>query len=744
LRQSIHPIIFNNILAICNIESRKQKMISDRQHQKKLNWILNQRTTSTIVNNSPNSPSPQVKRLTVLSSQSQPVLTPADISLLEKGPKFIPSISKVDDRCLLDFKVGFQRLMHHIRWQENGNLDQTSGFVSCPDFKEIRRPPMVDGVEEHLKIITSKFQSVLNKIHNKKVPRNLSQLEWRALTSLKRSPLTILPSDKGGDFCICDSATYIQAVESHLSNSAIYRRLSFVDVIKVEDRINSVWRNICQKRKIPRAIAIQYNSSASRIATFKGLVKTHKQSDEPVIRPVVNTIRSPTYKISWLLLNILSQNTSRSSHSFSNSLDIIHSLKDRHEQFRSRLIYPFSLDIVNMYTSVPRQASINMVCTHLQSNGFCYHGLTTMDIKELLNVILDCSYFRYDKKIFKQLHGLPMGNKISGLMADFYLKSLETRLIPQPTILFYSRYVDDCLVLTNSREDASNIHTIFNTCDPNIKFEIEHPTDNTLSLLDFSLSCTDNGLIFQPFKKAIRSDIFLSGKTALPTSMKRNVIINEWKRIRDRCDNEGDMRRERELFIHKLKSNGHFNLPFLEIHARPNHRENNTNPNIPVFYLKIPFINDHVNSMVRKCFKNSNYNVRITHKGRNLSQILNQHNLIPPTRNGSCNLTNCSLNNNLCFKSMIVYEARCNRCNSFYLGSTKKFFHLRVREHFQQRSSSIYKHNFSCKGTWSFSVKHNSNSLQDLRWVEAILIRQNKPTLNKKDDMMDLSTFLLV
>jgi hypothetical protein len=265
-----------------------------------------------------------------------------------------------------------------------------------------------------------------------------------------------------------------------------------------------------------------------------------------------------------------------------------------------------------------------MVCEHLRSNGFNYHGLLAIDIEELLKVILDCSYFRYESKYFKQLHGLPMGNRISGLLADIYLKSLEAHLIPQPSIIFYSRYVDDCLVMTNSREDATQIHTLFNTYDPNIKFEIEHPTDNTssLSLLDFTVTCSLNGLSFHPFKKAIRSDIFMSGDTALPTHIKNNVILNEWTRIRDRCESEEDMRRERELFIIKLKSNGHLNIPFLKLHTHPNRRQHNSNPNRPVFYLKIPFVNDHVNSMVRKCFRNSNYNIRITHKGRNLSQIL--------------------------------------------------------------------------------------------------------------------------
>jgi hypothetical protein len=93
---------------------------------------------------------------------------------------------------------------------------------------------------------------------------------------------------------------------------------------------------------------------------------------------------------------------------------------------------------------------------------------------------------------------------------------------------------------------------------------------------------------------------------------------------------------------------------------------------------------------------------------------------------------------------MVVYEAKCNKCHKRYIGSTKKFLHNRVHEHFIQRSSSIYKHNSECRDTWSFSIKARDRSLPNLRWLEAIIIRRDRPEINKKEEILDLGPLLVM
>jgi predicted GIY-YIG superfamily endonuclease len=356
---------------------------------------------------------------------------------------------------------------------------------------------------------------------------------------------------------------------------------------------------------------------------------------------------------------------------------------------------------------------------------------------------MDNSFFKFERSFYKQIQGLPMGNKISGILADVYLNAIEMRLIPQLSITFFARYVDDCMVLTTSRSEATRLHMCFNQANEYIQFELEHPTvDGKLSLLDFTLDISEGEPRFHPYMKPIRSDVFMAAQTALPTNTKFNSIANEWKRISNMCQDLSTRKREREKFIRKLRINGHTTIPYLSLNNFYNPRQ--CNDDRPIFYLTIPFISDQVDTMVRRCFRHLDYQIRISHKGTNTNNIINRQKRTPPTRNGKCNLPNCLMNNDLCYNSMVVYEAKCNACSKSYIGSTKKFLHTRVREHFIQKTSSVYKHNNICRGTWSFSIKMKSSSLQDLRWMEAIFINQEKPQINGKDDVMNLGPLLLM
>jgi hypothetical protein len=150
-----------------------------------------------------------------------------------------------------------------------------------------------------------------------------------------------------------------------------------------------------------------------------------------------------------------------------------------------------------------------------------------------------------------------------------------------------------------------------------------------------------------------------------------------------------------------------------------------------------------VDTRIKRSLSELGYNIRISHKGRNLGHILHNQTVHPPTRNRRCNILNCKVNSHLCFRAMVVYEAACVRCSAKYIGSTKKFLHTRVKEHFTQTASHIYKHNTICAGLWKFNVKGSFNSIQSMRFAEAILIKQEKPQINARDEGASLMSFLV-
>jgi hypothetical protein len=216
--------------------------------------------------------------------------------------------------------------------------------------------------------------------------------------------------------------------------------------------------------------------------------------------------------------------------------------------------------------------------------------------------------------------------------------------------------------------------------------------------------------------------------------------VNEWKRLRTRCETTEEKVETRRRFVDKLKRNGHMIVPRLDLTDRTNRRWEYDDT--PIFYLSVPFVDDAVDTMTKRALSSLGYNIRISHKSQKLDSLLYKPNQHPPTRNGQCNLTNCVTKSNLCFRSVVVYEATCSTCQANYIGSTKKFLHNRLYEHFHQRASHIYRHNLECGAPWSFKVRCSYKSLQDLRWAEALIIKKEKPTLNIKEEGGGLTQFL--
>ena len=86
--------------------------------------------------------------------------------------------------------------------------------------------------------------------------------------------------------------------------------------------------------------------------------------------------------------------------------------------------------------------------------------------------------------------GLAIGSRLSGLLATLVMDDLEHSVLTADlSISIYTRYVDDIFILTSDHNMGSLITEKFNQAHPTIKFEEERPMNNTISLLDFTITC---------------------------------------------------------------------------------------------------------------------------------------------------------------------------------------------------------------------------------------------------------------
>ena len=106
----------------------------------------------------------------------------------------------------------------------------------------------------------------------------------------------------------------------------------------------------------------------------------------------------------------------------------------------------------SLFINTPPQVALQSTeTTILQSTNPL--PLPTEDIIDLLNLCLTSTYFQYNGKHYKQLHGTAMGSPVSVVVAEIVMHSIEESAPStcQQTIPLWLRYVDD--IFTAIRHD---------------------------------------------------------------------------------------------------------------------------------------------------------------------------------------------------------------------------------------------------------------------------------------------------
>ncbi|MEL7309754.1 MAG: hypothetical protein AAGK05_19180, partial [Pseudomonadota bacterium] len=250
---------------------------------------------------------------------------------------------------------------------------------------------------------------------------NLTRKERLTLRALKKKEFIFLPSDKGGEFCVLENERYKEIGEQHLSNTDLYCSVSSISPKTIESKVNKVWRTIAQKNNVCQTIIRSHTATNTDLAKFYFLIKTHKSTEVPKIRPIVSNVNCPISKISWLLDKALKPLLQHVPAHLDNTQDLITRINSLPEGMKRAHSYPFSLDVVSMYTSIPQQDAIDVVERMMKNHNYNFFSLSPSDIAALLKVILENNYFTFENKVYRQLHGLAMGSSVSTILAILYM-----------------------------------------------------------------------------------------------------------------------------------------------------------------------------------------------------------------------------------------------------------------------------------------------------------------------------------
>jgi hypothetical protein len=731
-RNGLHPTIFDFVQNLCNINYNKQSEIQRSRLNRKLNWILLKRGVTRVESSTDLSFNP--KLLTNLSNQQPNADT---MNLLSKGPNFAIS-HNVNNTVILNYQAGFQRLIHQVRWwihhqlvdtERNPGSDNDTKFPIMREFQQYTKAPTHQETEDTINKTASEFDKVMTTLKKTKLKPNIEKNEKMAGNILRNQSAEIIAieSDKGKDFCLIERDVYLNAVSLHL-NSAVYRRLTNFDIRKIETRVNEKWSEIANSRSIPSYIIKHYKMFRSVFPQMNGRLKTHK--DNPTsIRPVINSINGPCYKLTFLIYSILKPLESKINYRLTNSESLISEIKSLDPETLIAFPYPFSLDVIDMYTNVPSMDAARIAVDMATQHKLNLFGLLNDNIMELIRIIIDNNFFLFNGKLYKQMIGLPMGSRISGLLANIYLDYLEKSIVPTLPIAIYKRYVDDIFILTKDSDSADNIANQLNNISEKIKFEMEKPINGKLNLLDFGVMINNGKAKFSFYQKKARSNVFVNFNSHVPMMAKRHYVQNEWMRILRKSDKH-DVKRAKKTLEEKLLANN-YPQQLINKWTLSTTQRNRSQMNSKIFYLSIPYINDGINNMIKRSLRPLGLNIRLSHKNRKLKSWIKASTNQPII---NCSLANCRLKNEHCLKSMVIYECKCT-CGDTYIGSTERQLHIRIKEHFTLHNSAMFQHRLTCDNKWHTSILANGIDITDLRIKEAILIKQRHPSLNRKEEL---------
>lgn len=496
-----------------------------------------------------------------------------------------------------------------------------------------------------------------------------------ALESIKRKLIDheciVIKADKGQSTVIMNVHEYNSKVEEFIINNNI-EPINKDPTNKFSktllNNLNKI-KHLFTKDEIKRMKMID-----PRAPTMRGQPKVHKEGTP--MRPIVNFTSAPAYKVAKHLDRFLRDHIIiNNNHSIKNSIELVNTINSSNINSQYTMA---SLDIVNLFTNVPVETTINLVRDNLSSNS----NLTVDTINELvsmLEIVLKQNYFQFNNKYYIQQQGLTMGSPLSSFLSEIYLNHIENTHILSDNnhhaknILLYKRYVDDTIVFYKGNiRQLELLNKQLNNITPNLQFTLETENDHKINFLDLTLKKDNNKISFSIYRKPTATDHTIHSSSYHPMAHKMAAYNSMVHRLllvpMDNEDFENELLTIKYIAVaNGYKSNTINDIVNKKRKKLEKEKEENVSTNEPIKQQYVSV--EYGQSLHYKLTKELNKeNVKVSCRTSNkLGKLLNVQKSITDINTG-------------------VYKLNCSDCPMFYIGQTGRSFKKRFSEHMPKPS----------------------------------------------------------
>lgn len=261
-------------------------------------------------------------------------------------------------------------------------------------------------------------------------------------------------------------------------------------------------------------------------------------------------------------------------------------------------------------------------------------------------------------------------------------KKIVHQLVNDNFIKFYTRYVDDTLVLVK-REDINHVLYKLNSFHPNLRFTVDHFTDNNVHFLDLSINKNSCDIYY----KDTHTGQYTHFTSFTPWKFKIAWVQSLYHRARKICSND-------ELFqgqlsnIRKFMSwNGfpkHVTKSLLSRLNKNNNHQQNEVTDIPTIWLTLPYAGVKGEILVKSCIRKirrylKNVKIIVRYNSKKVSFFCSTKDTIPIEQ-----------------RSAVIYQITCPGCGEKYIGKTDRCLILRMTEQGSKFDQPMYRHLSNC------------------------------------------------
>ncbi|XP_063044279.1 uncharacterized protein LOC134438605 [Engraulis encrasicolus] len=417
-------------------------------------------------------------------------------------------------------------------------------------------------LDTYCRLVEQEVTTAMRKKREYKVWNNLTLKQRQELSTLQKDgELIIQNADKGGAVILLKRESYEREIQTQLKNTKFYRKLDSNPTLKFKNLVHEKLNQLMEMGHITKNEYAYMKVDYPITPVFYTLPKIHKQFiDTPPGRPIVAAIGSLTEKISAFVDHTLQSLVISLPSYVKDSMDFIKMIQSVQLKDSPQLLV--TMDIESLYTNVPFDGGLQAIKSFLEKRPS--NTPTTECLLDLTECVLSYNYFLFGSDFHLQISGVAMGSKMSPSFASLYVGLFESDVIFNTqrnpfvqNISYWKRYLDDIFFIWDGDENQlQEFHTYMGENNQHLKFTMS--VDKTkMNFLDILVMREGNELKTNLYRKSTDRNSLLHAESYHPTSLKKNLPISQFSRIRRICSSQDDYQSQATILKHRFKARGY-------------------------------------------------------------------------------------------------------------------------------------------------------------------------------------------